>query len=85
MSDTEVLDAEELKCLDVYQGGCTGDVEYRMPLSGTGKSFPRCDGHWAKRLEKQEDIVRRYDPFGNGAPPSDFDPADAGERWDDEY
>ena len=58
-----------------------GAVEYRMALSGTGKSFPRCDKHWGERLETQEQINERYPTLA----PSNFDPADAGERWDDEY
>lgn len=77
---------EELKCLDDHAEGaeCTGDIEYRMPLSGTGRSFPRCDGHWAKRLDKQAETVKRYAPFSDVVP-SGFDPTYAGERWDDEY
>ena len=74
---------EPLVCLDEHQGDCRGKVEYRMPLSPSGKPFARCDGHWEKRLEIQEGINRRYpdSPF----PPADFDPTYAGERWDDDY
>jgi hypothetical protein len=73
---------EELICLDEGDGGqCDGPVEYRMALSGTGKSFPRCDRHWDKRLEKQEEINERYPTL----PPADFDPAYAGERWEEDY
>jgi hypothetical protein len=74
---------EPLECLDDYgEGTCEGNVEYRMPLSGTGKSFPRCDGHWDKRLDAQEGINQRYPTH----PPSDWSPWDAGEHWDeDEY
>lgn len=68
-------------CLDRRKGDCEGDVEFRMPLSGTGKSFPRCDKHWEDRLEEQERINERYPHTA----PSDFDPHYAGERWDDEY
>lgn len=56
---------------------CEGTPEFRMPLSGTGRSFVRCDGHWAKRLDVQEGIDRRYPTHQ----PSDFDPAYAGESW----
>jgi len=52
-----------------------------MPLSGTGKAFPRCDKHWEQRLDKQEDINRRY-PVNA---PQDFDPSYAGEHWDEDY
>lgn len=75
---------EDLECLDSRAGGCTGATEFRVPLSGTGESFPRCDGHWADRLKRQEEIVRRYAPFSDVAP-DDFDPTYAGEQWDEEY
>lgn len=74
------LDASE--CLN-YGPDCGGAVEYRLPLSGTGKSFPRCDTHWFERLEVQQGINRRY-PDSPMAP-SDFDPYYAGERWADDY
>lgn len=69
-------------CIDNYEDDCAGSVEYRFPLSATGRSFPRCDRHWAERLDAQEQINRRYpdSPFA----PSDFDPAYAGESWEDD-
>lgn len=69
-----------LACLDSSQGACAGEVEYRFPLSATGRSFPRCDKHWAARLEVQEGINRRYPQHA----PSDFDPAFAGEAWEED-
>jgi len=75
------------ECLDRHDQAndpCTGATEYRFPLSGTGKPYPRCEGHWEKRLEKQEEINRRYAPFSD-VPPADFDPLYAGERWNDDY
>lgn len=77
---------EELTCLDRHDqenNPCSGAVEYRMPLSGTGRSFPRCDGHWDKRLRKQEEITRRYAPDSD-VPPAGFDPTYAGERWNED-
>ena len=68
-----------MKCLDGPKG-CEGDVEYRMALSSTGVQFSRCEKHWDERLQKQDEIYARY-PV---TPPSDFDPAYAGERWDEE-
>lgn len=62
---------------------CSGDVEYRMPLSGSGKSFPRCEGHWSERLDTEERL--RSDYPDSSTPPSWFDPTYAGERWDDDY
>lgn len=73
---------EQLECLEDYgKGTCVGMVAYRISLSPTGRSFPRCDGHWEKRLLEQEGIDRRYPVMQ----PSNFDPAYAGERWDDDY
>jgi hypothetical protein len=71
---------ETLECLNAGLD-CEGTVEYRMPLSGTGKSFPRCDEHWASRLNAQEQINARYPEHV----PSDFDPYYAGESWDGDY
>jgi hypothetical protein len=72
----DTYDHEE--CLDARPGEeCEGAVEFRMALSGTGRSFPRCEKHWAKRLETQRGINERYPQHQ----PSDFDPAYAGEEW----
>lgn len=72
------VDASE--CLN-FGVDCEGDVEYRMPLSGTGKSFPRCESHWSERLDVQAGLDERY-PYHA---PSDFDPYYAGESWDGDY
>ena len=71
-----------LACLD-GPSGCSGAVEHRMPLSGTGRSFARCDAHWEKRLDAQERINRDYPD--SPVAPSWFDPSFAGERWDEDY
>lgn len=70
------------ECLN-YGPDCSGAVEYRMPLSGSGKSFVRCDTHWLERLDVQKGINRRYPD--SPMPPSDFDPYYAGETWDYDY
>lgn len=75
--------AGEIQCLDGPEG-CEGAVEYRAPLSAAGRSFPRCDKHWERRLEKQDEINRRYAP-NSDVPPADFDPTYAGERWGEDY
>ena len=75
--------ADALECLDEGHGACGGPVEYRAPLSATGRSFPRCDRHWGERLDEQARIDDAY-PDTPGAP-SWFDPSAAGERWDDDY
>jgi hypothetical protein len=71
---------EAPKCLDVHKGDCEGDVQYRPSLSGTGTPIPRCDSHWADRLELQEAHNKRYPVH---APPT-FDPSYAGESWDED-
>jgi hypothetical protein len=75
MSDT-------LECLDAGREDdpCEGAVEYRHALSGTGRSFPRCARHWEARLKEQDRINRTYPTLA----PSDFDPAYAGESWDED-
>ena len=51
---------EPSDCLDFHLGDCDGAVEFRMPLSATGKSFVRCDKHWFDRLDIQEGINASY-------------------------
>jgi hypothetical protein len=75
---------ECVECLDAGPDpdGCEGAIEYRMPLSGTGRSFPRCEKHWGERLDRQREIDERY-PVHQ---PADFDPSYAGEVWsEDDY
>jgi hypothetical protein len=72
---------EPLECIQALQD-CQGEVAYRIPLSGTGRAFPRCDYHWNKRLELEDELNQRY-PVN---PPSDWSPLDAGEAWgEDDY
>lgn len=73
--------AEPVECIDNYLDTCEGAVEYRMALSGTGISYPRCDKHWSVRLDAEEKLRERYPVMQ----PSDFDPSYAGERWDEDY
>ena len=71
--------AEPKPCID-GPDGCDGKVTYRMPLSWTGKSFPRCDKHWEERLSRQEEHDRKYP----AQQPADFDPGYAGESWEED-
>lgn len=80
MDATITLAATE--CLE-YGDACAGDVEYRTPLSGTGKAFARCEAHWEKRLDEQERINRTYPD--SPCAPGWFDESAAGEHWDDDY
>jgi hypothetical protein len=72
---------ENARCLNGPEG-CEGAVHYRLPLSGTGVSFPRCDKHWDERLELEQGLRQRYPE----QPPDDWSPLDAGEAWsEDDY
>ena len=73
--------SDEILCMDRHDAPCSGAIEYRMSLSGTGMSYPRCDYHWDARLTHEEGIRNRY-PYHA---PSDFDPSYAGETWGDDY
>jgi hypothetical protein len=78
--------SEPLECLDAGMNPtCEGEIEMRWPLSGTGRSFPRCEKHWGERLDLQEGLNQRYGHPDSDIPPSDFDPTYAGERWSDDY
>jgi hypothetical protein len=78
----EEADMDEiLECLDNHDDSCDGVIGWRYPLSGTGRSFPRCDRHWDMRLQAEHDIHMRYP----NQQPADFDPMYAGERWDEDY
>lgn len=73
---------EPLECINGPED-CSGPIEYRMPLSGTGQSFPRCEHHWEWRLREEERIQATY---GSLTPPSDWSHYDAGEYWgEDDY
>lgn len=86
-----MYEVEELECIDDQDpvDTCRGPVELRMSLSGTGTPIPRCDHHWSKRLDLQEEINDRYGADSD-VPPSWFKAGpggtnEYGERWDDEY
>lgn len=59
---------------------CSGAVEYRMALSGTGISYPRCEAHWDQRVSREEQLRERYPQ----QPPPDWSPDLIGESWDEE-
>lgn len=70
---------EDMHCVN-ESPECSGEVDYREPLSGTGQSYPRCDHHWEVRLVEQDRIERTYPRLQ----PADFDPSYAGEAWSEE-
>jgi hypothetical protein len=71
---------EDLACIQDHTGECDGPVEYRMPLSPTGVSYPRCEKHWEDRLELEDGLRERYPE----QPPEDWSHYDAGEYWSEE-
>ena len=72
-----------IECLE-GPDGCHGEVAEYPALSGSGMLFARCESHrdsYVARVQPRiEDINRRYPRTA----PRDFDPAFAGERWNDE-
>lgn len=66
-------------CIDESEF-CRGAVLYREPLSDTRVSYPRCDVHWERRLDRERQLRQRYPQ----RPPVDWSPLDAGERWDED-
>lgn len=74
-------------CLDEFDSPCQGEVEFWLALSGSGESYPRCEGHYqtyVERVQPKIDEVRERYPDSSFAP-SWFDSSYAGERWDDDY
>ena len=72
-----------LECMDNRgEGTCRGVVE-QCTLDGI-KYWPRCDVHFELRLKRYEESETERYAHSDVAPPG-FDPADAGERWDDDY
>ena len=74
----------ELECLNA--GGsteCRGPVELHSVDPGRERAWPRCERHWADRLDDHQNSISRW--AHSDVAPDWFDPADAGERWDDDY
>lgn len=71
------------ECLE-GPAGCDGPVGLHPSLSGSGEHYPRCAVHhdsYVQRVQPRIDEIRsRYPYFAPGG----FDPAFAGERWEDE-
>jgi hypothetical protein len=76
----EYLDADE--CLEYHKGDCSGPVDYHITGSSL-KAWPRCQHHAEQRWERYDQSMERY--ADSDVVPEWFDPADAGERWEDDY
>jgi hypothetical protein len=57
-TENEFLPVED--CLDYNPDECQGTVEYRIAMSGTGISYPRCLWHFDVRWETQQRLARDY-------------------------
>lgn len=73
---------EEDTCLDRHTGECEGPVQRRRALSATGVRHPRCERHWVRRVDEHERHLVIYPD--SPVPPAWFDPAAAGETWDED-
>lgn len=73
---------ETKKCQGSYETAenCRGEISTRRSAGGTCW-VDRCETHWIQHDAWTEEHNRRY-PYHR---PSDFDEADAGERWEDDY
>ncbi len=79
------MDIRSEDCVDFRDdGSCKGTVEWHSTDPGMRPAFARCETHWLERLDSEEQTRRRYGT-DTSIPPTDFDPAYAGERWDDDY
>lgn len=77
----EAEQAEPLECLDGPEG-CTGPIEYRTTPDRTdGKSWPRCETHFDRRMASVERNLELTSP----CPAPWFDESAAGERWEEDY
>lgn len=76
------MDTDELSCLNRHEGGCQGEVSQHPSLAGTGTLIARCDRHYEKYVEADQELRAVYPD--SPIAPSWFDPTYAGERWDDE-
>ena len=78
------MDEYEVRCLDDRdEDECVGPVAQHYNGDPDGKTWPRCSLHQNKREEREANSIERY--ANSDIAPRWFDPADAGERWDDDY
>ena len=78
MTNNEILNPGDCIDADDLFTGCGGDVEYRIPMSPTGFSYPRCERHMEARWEKQQEISHRY-----GVPLTYY--GNDRDGWDDDW
>lgn len=75
--------ANEATCLRVTHdsANCAGEITRRWTENDT--PIDECQYHTTQSLQRRQELAERYPdtPFA----PAWFDPAEAGERWDDDY
>lgn len=72
-----------LECLEHDPEVCQGAVEYRPTPPFGERALPRCVFHNDRRWERYENSeTEKWASMPTA--PDWFDPADAGERWDDD-
>lgn len=76
---TPLLDDD---CLD-KSADCEGGVSYWNPGHGF-RSWPRCDYHGRKRIERNADPYSMAAYGNSDVVPDWFDPTMAGERWNED-
>ena len=52
-------------------------------FSQLGTPIPLCDTHMEERQKEDDRLARLYGVGSDCGPPADFDPAYAGEAWDE--
>lgn len=65
---------------------CAGEINEYPALSGSGFTYPRCGRgyqEYVERVQPQLDAIRSRYP-DTPTPPAWFDPAYAGETWEDD-
>jgi hypothetical protein len=77
------------ECIDADKGGvCRGDVTEQPSRSGATVSA-RCEAHWVAYERRMDEVYAAVDARYPGwdtpgsVPPAWFDPANAGESWDE--
>lgn len=76
----ETIPLEE--CIQYQPGVCSGEVDYFSPRGFGGPL--RCQVHQVQRMASYMDPNNSERYAESDLPPSNFDPADAGESWDGE-
>lgn len=84
----EIVNGSPGECLSDRDGNCSGEIGLHESSTGASASF-RCAFHQAEQVERMRPLIERvrkdYPGFDvpGSLPPPWFDPAYAGESWDE--